>query len=95
MKNDARKKVKQKKIEKMFVGFFVRKMKREKDFKRNFTMSLKKKIFSHTKNVFYSNKKQRTVKKKKAKQVRKIVGKTTSFLWYIKNKTVKHEKHVF
>ena len=67
------KKVKQKKIEKMFVGFFVRKMKREKDFKRNFAMSLKKKdFFTHKKTFFLEQKTENPVffgkKKEKTKQ---------------------------
>ena len=68
------------------MGFFCEKKgKREKDFTRNFTKNSKIKRIFHTKERFFSNKKQRTVKKRKkkkqkAKQVPKIVGKPHLFV---------------
>ena len=78
----CKKKSETKKDWKNVCWFFVRKMKREKDFKRNFTMSLKKRFF-HTQKRFFSNKKQRTVKKRKRKRNKsaKLMEKPHNTAW--------------
>ena len=75
--------------------FFVRKLKGEKDFKRNFKKSFEIKDDYLNTVCFGKNRKRNRQKEKKRKMFIQVVGKNPTSLWIHQNRRIKKETPIF